>query len=502
MVSGFTKLILERGLSSFMFTNLDFLNIGKPWTPDNPAYMRQQENYVTGRLLYEGNFEQVFGDAWRKIASRYGKNYADIEQVMIKTNLFRTLTETFKILVFQKEPEIWVGEGNEAYRLGDKNNKKEDDYPAQKALNILKRAFTSGHVQGDGVLKVYTNAEGLPDLAVVNAENWRPVYYPDNLDEIQCHVVANTYEVDNSTSFLGIINNSTTKYLNVEIHYRGYYEKRLYLLDKQNIIQKLIKTEREDTGFDGFTVFPFNYGIPAWRDYGVSAYTDLIPIVDEFVVRLSNNSKILDEHADPQPVVTENMLEFNPETGEKVYRRHMTAIYGKNGEVPQYLTWDGNLSSSENQLTRMLELFYMMSGTNPQLFGQDIAGNLSGEALAKILIVPIAKTKEMILSLEDACEKAFNCMLQLRGIDKTVDIRFDIGQFNSETDITNRVVQEKNAGITSLKRAVEQINPRYTEKEVTDELELIAKDRENESMTDIDNLFPKDGEEEDDKVDE
>ena len=93
-------------------------------------------------------------------------------------------------------------------------------------------------------------------------------------------------------------------------------------------------------------------------------------------------------------------------------------------------------------------------------------------------------------------------MLQLRGIDKTVDIRFDIGQFNSETDITNRVVQEKNAGITSLKRAVEQINPRYTEKEVTDELELIAKDRENESMTDIDNLFPKDGEEEDDKVDE
>ena len=502
MVSGFTKLILERGLSSFMFTNLDFLNIGKPWTPDNPAYMRQQENYVTGRLLYEGDFKSVFGKAWEKIASRYGKSFNDIEQVMIKTNLFRTLTETFKTLAFQKEPEIWVDEGKEAYRLGDKNNKKEDDYPAQKALNILKRAFTSGHVQGDGVLKVYTNADGQPDVAVVNAENWRPVYYPDNLDEIQCHVVANTYEVDNSTSILGIMNNSTIKYLNVEIHYRGYYEKRLYQLDKQDIIQKLISSKKIPTGYDGFTVFPFNYGIPAWRDYGVSAYTDLIPIVDEFVVRLSNNSKILDEHADPQPVVTENMLEFNPETGEKVYRRHMAMVFGKNGEKPEYLTWDGNLSSSENQLTRMLELFYMMSGTNPQLFGQDIAGNLSGEALAKILIVPIAKTKEMILSLEDACEKAFNCMLQLRGIKKTVDIRFDIGQFNSETDISNRIVQEKNAGITSLKRAVEQINPRYTEDDVTTELEQIAKDRENDSMTDLDNLFPKDGEEEDDKVNE
>lgn len=501
MVSGFMKLILERGLSNFMFTNLDFLNIGKPWTPDNPAYKRQRENYVTGRLLYEGNFESVFGEAWSKIGSRYGMNYAEIEQVMIKTNLFRTLTETFKTLAFQKEPEIWVGEGNEAYRLGDKNNTKEDDYPAMKALSILKRAFTSGHVQGDGVLKVYTNAEGEPDIAVVNAENWIPVYYPDNLDEVQCHVVANTYEVDNSSTILGVTMNNTVTYLNVEIHYRGEYEKRLYQLDNQKNIQKLLNSENIKTGFDGFTVFPFNYGTPAWRDYGVSAYTDLIPIVDEFVVRLSNNSKILDEHADPQPIVTENMLEFNPETGEKVYRRHRAMVYGKNGERPEYLTWDGNLSSSENQITRMLELFYMMSGTNPQLFGQDIAGNLSGEALAKILIIPIAKTKEMILSLEDACEKAFNCMLQLRKINKTVDIRFDIGQFNSESDITARVVQEKGAGITSTKRAVELINPRYTEKEVTDELELIAKDRESDSMTDIDNLFPKD-DEEDENVNE
>lgn len=499
MVSGFMRLILERGLSNFMFTNLDFLNIGKPWTPDNPAYKRQQENYVTGRLLYEGNFEPVFGEAWRKIATRYGQNYADIEQVMIKTNLFRTLTETFKTLAFQKEPEIWVGEGKESYRLGDKNNKNDDDYPAIKALNILKRAFTSGHVQGDGVLKVYTNSEGEPDIAVVNAENWRPVYYPDNLDEIQCHVVANTYEVDNSTTFMGVMMNNVIKYLNVEIHYKGYYEKRLYELDKQNVIQKLISSETIKTGFDGFTVFPFNYGIPAWRDYGVSAYTDLIPIVDEIVVRLSGNSKILDEHADPQPIVTENMLEFDPTTGEKVYRRHLAMVYGKNGEKPEYLTWDGNLTSSENQLSRMLELFYMMSGTNPQLFGQDIAGNLSGEALAKILIVPIAKTKEMILSLEDAYEKAFNCMLSLRGIDKTIDVRFDIGQFNTETDITTRVVQEKSAGISSLKRAVELINPRYTEEDVNTELDLISKDRESDSMTDIEGLFPKD---EDEKVDE
>lgn len=471
-----------------MFTNLDFLNVGKAWTPINAAFVERQNNYITGRLLYEGQFEKVFGDAWRKIASRYGMDYHEIEQVMIKINLFRSLTETFKILAFQKEPEVWVGEGDSAKRI-------EDVYSKQKTQNILKKSFVSAHSQGESVLKVYTNSEGQPDVSVVNAENWIPIYNPDNFDEIIAHVVANTYEVDNSSSILGVVIDNTIKYLNVEIHYKGYYEKRLYQLDKQNIIQNLINSETIQTGFDSFTVFPFNYGTPVWRDYGLSSYNDLISIVDELVVRLSNNSKILDNHADPQLVVDKNMLEFDHNSGQWIYKRHEAMTFGKNGEMPAYLTWDGNLASSENQLNRIMELFYMISGTNPQLFGQNIAGNLSGEALAKILIVPIAKTKEMILSLEDACENALNCMLQLRGIKETVDIKFEIGQFNSADDITNRIVQEKNAGITSLKRAVEQINPRYTDEEVEQEVQMIKDDRKSESMTDLEDLFPKDEEE-------
>lgn len=469
-----------------MFTNLDFLGIGKPWVPTNLAEVERQKNYATGRQLYEGNFENVYGEAWRKIATRYGNSYADIQQTMVKINLFKALTETFKILAFQKEPEIWLGEGETAERLSN------DVYDVKKALDSLKRSFVSCHCQGDSVIKVYTNSQGKADVSVVNAENWIPIFNPDNLDEVVCHVVANTYEVDNSVSMLGVMINNVTTYLNVEIHYKGSYEKRLYQLDKQNIIQKLVDSKTIQTGFNDFAVFPFNYGVPVWREWGKSAYDDLIPIVDEIVTRISNNSKILDEHADPQPIVPESSLEFDQNTGARVYKRHMAMTFGKNGEKPEYLTWDGNLTSSETQLDKMLDLFYTISGTNPQLFGQDIAGNLSGEALAKILIVPIAKTREMILSLEDAFERAFNCMLKQNGIDKTVDIKFAIGQFNTESDITARVVQEKNAGITSLKRAVEEINPRYTEKEVAEELELIAKDKESEGMTDLEELFPVD----------
>lgn len=469
-----------------MFTNLDFLKIGEKWTPTNSVYLERQENYVTGRQLYEGEFEKVFKEAWQSIASRYGQNYDKIEQVMIKLNLFKALTETFKILAFQKEPEIWVG--NET-----KDEKLEDFYPRRKTLDLLKKAFVSCHAQGEAVLKVYINSDNKPDISVISPENWIPIYNPENLDEITAHVVANTYKVNNESNYLGVSVNSEITYLNVEIHYKGYYEKRLYKLDKHNVIQKLENQEKIKTNYDGFTVFPFNYGTPSWRDYGKSAYAEITPIVDEIVTRLSNNSKILDDHADPQLIVPRESLEFDQDSGEWVYKRHMAAIgFGKNGEVPQYLTWDGNLQSSENQINKVMDLFYLISGTNPQLFGQDIAGNLSGEALAKILIIPIAKTREMLLSLEDAFESAFNCLLKAQGVDKTVEIEFEVGQFNSQSDITARVVQEKNAGITSLARAVQEINPRYTEEEVMDEVNLINKDRQSESMTDLNSLFPND----------
>lgn len=476
-----------------MFTNLDFLQVGKQWTPNNATYKKRQENYIQGRLMYEGELESVFEYVWKSIATRYGLNYNDLQQVMIKVNLFKALTETFKILAFKKEPEVWVGEGNKAQRL-DK-----EIYPPKKLLDLLKKAFISCHAQGDGVAKIYTNGEGKPDVSVVNAENWVPVHNPENLDEIDAHVVANVYSVDNSTSVLGINIDNQKKYLYAEIHYRGSYDKKLFELNKHDVITRLVKEENGiKTGYDGFLVFPFNYGTPAWREWGKSAYDDIIGLVDEIIVRLSNNSKILDDHADPQKIISRDMAEFDANTGQWVLKQHQAMYYGKNGEEPKYLTWDGNLDSSEKQLDRILDLFFMLSGTNPQLFGQDIAGNLSGEALAKILIVPIAKTQEMILSLEDAFENALNCLMQMQGRSETIDIKFDIGQFNTPSDTTARVVQEKNAGITSLKRAVEEINPRYTEEEVAQEVEMINQDRQSESMTDINNLFPTDEESETD----
>ena len=323
-----------------MFTDLSFLEIGKKWTPNNATYKKRQENYINGRLLYEGEIEAVFNDTWGSIASRYGKSYKEVEQVMIKLNLFRSLTETFKLLAFQKLPDV------KTYQIEnttDADILEENEFSNKKLLKLLKKGFISAHAQGESVLKVYTNSKGEADLAVVDAENWIPVYNPENLDEITHHVVANTYEVDNTSNLLGINFTKSTKYLTVEIHQIGKYEKRLYELDKDNLIKALLNSEEVKTGYDGFAVFPFNYGTPAWRDYGISAYIDIMPIVDELIVRYSNNSKILDDHADPQLIVPRETLEFDQDSGQWLYKRHSATVgYGKNGEKPEYMTWDGS----------------------------------------------------------------------------------------------------------------------------------------------------------------
>ena len=453
-----------------MYTDLSFLDIGKKFLPDDHEFKCRLKNYQQGRMLYEGEFEEVFQETWQAIASRYGLTYKDVEQVMINLNLFKATTETFKLLAFMKEPEL------EDDSLKDKINFK-------KFINTMKKSFISGHAQGNGIFKVYSKSDGTYDISSVNPELWIPVYDPENLEEIQYHVIYNIIV----EKVIEWGKQEENKKLYVEIHRKGGYEKRLYTLKRNGTIDKLI--EQTDVTFDNwayFVVFAFDYGTPNWRSHGVSAYNDLISIVDEIVVRISNNSKILDDHADPQLIVPDSSLEFDANSGQHIYKRHQALKIDKDGNKPSYLTWDGNIDHSMKQLEKAMDFFYMISGTNPQMYGKDIAGNLSGDALAKILLVPINKTKEMIGALEDAAENALECIVTLQNeTASNYSIQFEIGALNDLTDISNRTVNEKNAGIRSVQSAVEKINPNYDEDKINEESNRILEQESVGNLTDF-----------------
>ena len=280
----------------------------------------------------------------------------------------------------------------------------------------------------------------------------------------------------------------------MEIHYKGYYDQRTLELetDGKTIGKIISRQDNIKTGIDDFAVFPFDYGIPSWSSYGVSAYNDLIPIVEEIIARYSNQSAILDKHADPTITASPEVFERDKNTGEWVLPTGNAIPMSKDGAIPQYITWDGNLTASFKQIEDMFNLYYMISGTNPQLFGQDIAGNLSGEALQKILIVPLAKTKEMLKSLEDAGEKAFNALLQLKGVKEKAYISFNAANFLSATELANNILQQKQGGLISTQSALEVIHPDWSDNDLKDELALLNEEEKKQSMIDLESIYPKD----------
>ncbi len=124
-----------------------------------------------------------------------------------------------------------------------------------------------------------------------------------------------------------------------------------------------------------------------------------------------------------------------------------------------------------------MELFYMMTGTNPQIFGKELSGNLSGAALQKIFLRPLQKANRYIKNMEVVTLQVLKCALALEGI-KNVEISGEWKEANFETidDISDRIERQKQVGIRSTESAVREINVDYTEDQIIEEVEKIKGD--------------------------
>ena len=265
-----------------MFTNLDFLKVGNKFPAINETFEARQNNFINGRLLYDGNLEQVFSEVWHKIKTRFDKDHTP-EQVLLKLNLFRPLTDMFKLLAFQNEPEILIGEGKSEKQIDDVSDITSDD-----VIEKLKGAFIGTHAQGAAVFKIYDKGNNDFDIALINPENWIPVYEENDLNTIKCHVVAKIQKINNNAS--GFFGKNEKKYVYFEIHYIGYYDTLVVELDSDDTISKVLKNETGiKTGLNDFAIVPVDFGKPSWKSYANSAYNDLIPIVEEIIVRYSNH---------------------------------------------------------------------------------------------------------------------------------------------------------------------------------------------------------------------
>lgn len=249
---------------------------------------------------------------------------------------------------------------------------------------------------GDTVLRVrFGNRHPYDDQGEVVIEEISPEQYfvdldPDNVRRVLAQHVAWVRCVGKQ------------HYLRVETHLPGWVFQRAYRIKAADGISGSYKVLDEVDLSDLYSeqqlaqevqravptgvAVPLLFHIPNYRTgkryWGISDYHKLEPIFDGINNRLSKIDQYLDRHSAPKLVTPPGLL--GPDG--KVNAQALETIIASNPEVgkflPRYVTWDGQMNSSFQELEVYVDLVFKVSEIAPAVFGLDKAGSIeSGRAM-------------------------------------------------------------------------------------------------------------------------
>ncbi len=430
-----------------MLTSLSFLMQGQAWPP--PTEAERLERYAQNRLLFEGKHELVYKD-WIRLLRE--DQQAILEIVL---NWHKRMTLLFADLLLGEPPRITAGdkdsqEQQTVERIIDDNGLFNVAY--EVALDVSR--------YGTGIFKVRYDGR-----AIIEGQQpaiWFPVVKPDNIKEIQAHVLAWAYEEDTQERGKTV----TKKYLQTEIHEKGRIITAKYPIEN-NIIGPAIEQEETETGVDEFLVVPVNNILTTDRITGLDDYIDLDSIIQELEVRIAQISRILDKHADPNMYGPETALEHDPATGQWGYRGGGKYFpVGPDENPPGYVTWDGQLEASFKQIDLLMEQLYILSETSAAAFGQLKAGLAeSGTALRRLMMAPLAKVNRIRMRFDPALKEVLWLASRLEKAQgmagavvlENIHIDWKDGLPDDDVELTQNEVQRYTAGLTSLESSLRRL---------------------------------------------
>lgn len=428
-----------------MLTSLDFLNIGQPWPP--PTELERLTLYRQNRDLFEGRHERVFKDWVRLLRD---DQQASLEIIL---NWPKRLSTLFADLLLGEPPQIKAG--NE----GSKEQETVNRLIEQNGLfNVSYEVALDVSRYGVGIYKVrYT------DRGVIQAQPplcWFPVVRPDNVKDVLYHVLAYDYEEIHGEKKL--------RRLKVEIHERGRITTRVYDITSGNISGMVGEEEVRWTGVDDFLVVPVFNLSTSERLTGLDDYSDLDSIVQELEIRVAQISRILDKHADPNMAGPDTVLEQDEKSGKVTFRGGGKYFpLGPGDQPPQYITWDGELEAAFKEIDLLMEQFYALSETCAAAFGNLKQGLAeSGTALRRLMMAPLAKTNRLRMRFDPALKQVLKLASALevaQGMPNAVkledvQITWQDGLPDDETERVQNEVQRYNAGLTSLESALGRLD--------------------------------------------
>ncbi len=468
-----------------MLTSLSFLSPGQPWPP--PAEVERLERYAQNKLLFEGKHDQVFKD-WIRLLRE--DQQATLEMVL---NWHKRLTLLFADLLLGEPPRISAGD---------------QDSPEQEAveriiednglMNVAYEVALDVSRYGTGIFKVRYDGR-----AIIEGQQpaiWFPVVKPDNIKEIQAHVLAWTYEEETHERGKTV----TRKYLRTEIHERGRLITAKYPIEN-NIIGPALEYAETETGVDEFLVVPVNNILTTDRVTGLDDYYDLDSIIQELEVRVAQISRILDKHADPNMYGPDTALEHDPATGQWGY--HGGGKYfpvGQGEQPPGYVTWDGQLEAAYRQIDLLMEQLYVLSETSAAAFGQLKAGLAeSGTALRRLMMAPLAKVNRIRMRFDPALKQALwlaSLLEKAQGVSgavvlENIHIDWKDGLPDDDMEVTQNETQRYTAGLTSLESALRRLYGLEGEA-LQEEVERIKGEQQTQGNTNLPSItLPPAGEE-------
>lgn len=383
--------------------------------------------YKQNEDLFDGNHTKVYTGLLRL----FHENAAEHSKIVMCLNWHRRLSTLWPDLLIGELPKVTVSEANQ--EAIDQLLLDTALWPeAYKALIDTSRF-------GTGPLKAYV-AEDMPLAQAVAPSRWFPVV--DASGKVLEHLLA--WQID--------------KTLNCEIHRIGEVETRIYDIIDGKIASEARDIDIKETGINDFLLVPICNLTTTTNQWGIDDYTSLDPIIKRLETRLTRLGRILDAHSEPAMGVPEDAVTRNPETGEMHYDSNLRIFPMAEGQKPpQYITWDGQLSASFQEIAFLMDQLYALSETCPQAFGQSVSGTAeSGTSLRLRMMAPLKKVERMRINVDPAIKKMITILAALSGIvldPKEITITWRDGLPNDDKEQSQIEMTDVTSGITSKRAA-------------------------------------------------
>lgn len=361
-----------------MLTSLDWLAVGMPWPVKDHDTMKRWKRAEACRDLYASEHPE-----WLRDEREPDKR----TELRILVDFYGRLSRGWADLQFGEPPRI------------SHDGQREGEYMASLVSHILPACYTAAldvSALGDGLLRARL-VNGRAVIAPVMPETWVPIFDPEDSSSIVSHVLVRQTDC----VVQGEVGRSCD--ITAEVHEAGIV--RMFvghaaggmITRMQEVPAGSNGAESGATGATSPLVFHVPNGRTSACLFGTDDYKAIDPLLDEMAARYTLNSLVLDKHSDPNMAAPMDVFTTDPSTGETTLRIS-GEVYpiGQDGATPSYITWDGNLTPSAEQIRGIKEELYLVSETCAAMFGDNKNGPAaSGAALKRQMMSPLAKVNRL-----------------------------------------------------------------------------------------------------------